>query len=523
MFRAPIHRIASTRPTASYITRLTATATLAYLLALLVPVATARPVLAPLTALLVLQASLYQTIRSGIRKVASVAAGVLVAVGVAEFIGFSWWQLALVIAGALLIGRALRLGDDLLEVPISAMLIFASAGSHSAATGRVVDTLVGTAAGLAGGLIFATPRVQPAREAVGTLAGQLAELLSRMAGDLTAPGGCAGQATAGAGAQNVAADRGTVAASSTEAASSGPYSTGQHSTGPHSTGPHSTGTGVTAACVTEWLTQARALRDEIERVDDTLRQAADSVRLNPRSRLGRGLPGHARRQPVPDNLLVTEVALRGGLETLELATVTVRGLARSVLDSTGIDSDRSPVRDEQTRARLADVLGNLAQAIRTYGRLVQLYPLESETLKSELAGQLRAAHREQDELAAVLEPRVPAEGGSSEWPLRGEILTHVDRLRTGLRPEAVPLPELAHPVPRARAGSGRRFPLQRGSANFSRANFGRASLGKASLGKAGLGKASRQGTSRREARRRPADRADRADRAGTMTGARGSE
>jgi hypothetical protein len=460
MFRDPIHRITAARPTASYSARLTATATLAYLLALMVPAATARPVLAPLTALLVLQASLYQTIRSGARKVASVIAGVLVAVVVAEFIGFSWWQLALVIAAALVIGRALRLGDDLLEVPISAMLIFASAGSHSAATGRVVDTLVGTAAGLAGGLIFAAPRVQPAREAVGTLAGRLADLLSRMAGDLTAPGGCAGEADARAAADGAAG--------------------GDTATGPN------------AACVTEWLTQARALRDEIERVDDTLRQAADSVRLNPRSRLGQSLLGLARRRPVPDDLLVTEVALRGGVETLEHATVTVRGLARSILDSTGIDSDRAPVRDEQTRARLADVLGNLAEAIRTYGRMVQLYPSTSESLESELAGQLAAAHREQDELAAVLEPRVPAEGGSSEWPLRGEILTHVDRLRTGLRPEAMPHPELAHRVPSARTRPGRRFPVQRGSA-------------------------SRQGTSRRENRRRPSDRAR------STAGARGSE
>ncbi len=141
--------------------------------------------LAPLTALLVLQASLYQTIRSAIRKVLSVTVGVLVAVGVAEFIGFSWWQLALVIAAALVIGRVLRLGDDLLEVPISAMLIFSSVGTHAAATGRVVDTLVGAAAGLAGGLVFAgRPRVQPARSAVGHLAGQVAGLLDRMASDL---------------------------------------------------------------------------------------------------------------------------------------------------------------------------------------------------------------------------------------------------------------------------------------------------------------------------------------------------
>src|ERR1700753_2786727 len=104
---ASIRRFLSTRPAISHIPRLTAPATFAYLLALLIPAGTSRPVLAPLTALLILQASLYQTIRSGIRKVASVTVGVLVAVTVAEFIGFSWWQLALVIAGALLIGRVL--------------------------------------------------------------------------------------------------------------------------------------------------------------------------------------------------------------------------------------------------------------------------------------------------------------------------------------------------------------------------------------------------------------------------------
>src|SRR3984885_9816656 len=90
--------VRSTRATAAYITRLTATATFAYVLATLIPGTTDRPVLAPLTALLVLQASLYQTIRSGLKKVLSVAAGVVLAVGLAELIGFSWWQLMLVIA-----------------------------------------------------------------------------------------------------------------------------------------------------------------------------------------------------------------------------------------------------------------------------------------------------------------------------------------------------------------------------------------------------------------------------------------
>jgi Aromatic acid exporter family member 1 len=382
---ALLRRFRSARPGLLYISRLTATATFAYVLALAVPAGTSRPVLAPLTALLVLQASLYQTIRSAMRKVLSVTVGVLVAVGVAEFIGFSWWQLALVIAAALCIGRALRLGDDLLEVPISAMLIFSSVGPHAAATGRMVDTLVGAAAGLAGGLIFAgKPPVQPARSAVGRLAGQVAGLLDRMATDL------ADDEQAG-------------------------------------TGLDGTGNDLTGEAV-QWLTQARALRDEIERVDDKLREAAESARLNPRALVTPVGTAEATE---------TTVALRGGLEALEHAALTLRGLARSVLDSAEIATKESPVRDHCTRVRLASVLAKLGEAIRTYGRLVQLTPAGDESLESELAAELEEAHGLQDELADLLKPRIGDGGEPSEWPLRGEILTHVDRLRTGLSVEAV--------------------------------------------------------------------------------------
>jgi hypothetical protein len=408
MLFASLHRIRSARPTFLYISRLTATATFAYLLALIIPAGTSRPVLAPLTALLVLQASLYQTIHSAVRKVLSVTVGVLVAVGVAEFIGFSWWQLALVIACALIIGRVLRLGDDLLEVPISAMLIFSSVGAHAAATGRVVDTLVGAAAGLGGGLVFAgRPRVQPARSAVGHLAGQVAGLLDRMASDLAR----------------------------TRLEDTGPENTGQENTGQESAGRADDDLRGEAA---QWLAQARALRDEIERVDDALREAADSARLNPRA-----LVRPSGTTPVTE----TTVALRGGLEALEHAALTLRGLARSVLDSAEIDSECSPVRDRETRVQLASVLAKLGEAIRTYGQLVQLTPAGSESLESELVAELDEAHRLQDELADLLRPQARA-GGPSEWPLRGEILAHVDRLRTGLSVDTIS--RATHPAARRR-------------------------------------------------------------------------
>jgi hypothetical protein len=150
------------------------------------------------------------------------------------------------------------------------------------------------------------------------------------------------------------------------------------------------------------------------------------------------------------------VSLRGGLEALEHAALTVRGLARSVLDGARIDSSANPFRDEATLARLADVLTQLGAVIRTYGALVQSMPAGSDSLESELAAQLEETHRLQDRLADLLAPRpcpVPvtetghadADGeraaefiAGSQWPLRGEILTHVDRLRTGLTADSIP-------------------------------------------------------------------------------------
>src|ERR1039458_7359789 len=121
------------QPTAVYIARLTLTAVFAYLLALRLPGASSRDVLAPLTALLVVQATLFHTIRSAIQRVVGVTAGGLAAVAVAAYVPFSWWVLGLLIAGALVLGLILRLREDILEVPISAMLIF-SVEYNSAAT-----------------------------------------------------------------------------------------------------------------------------------------------------------------------------------------------------------------------------------------------------------------------------------------------------------------------------------------------------------------------------------------------------
>jgi len=292
---------------------------------------------------------------------------VLAAVAVSAYVPFSWWVLGLLIAGTLALGLMLRLREETLEVPISAMLIFA-VDSHAAATSRITETLVGAAAGLAAGLLFAPLRVQPAKDAIGDLADQMADLLGQMADGL--------------------ADE------------------------------------PDPRRAAEWLDRTRALRGEIERVDDALSQAENSIRLNPR-RL---------RYPNP------AAGLRDGVDTLERAATDLRVLARAVADSARLDSGDSPVKDAETRARLAAVIAELGASVRAYGQLIETDPEPFSTpvapaepaLSLVLEDHLEEARRRQDQLADLLAAD-PAERPDG-WPLRGEILAHVDRLRSELQP-----------------------------------------------------------------------------------------
>jgi Aromatic acid exporter family member 1 len=190
---------------------------------------TPSPVLAPLTALLVVQLTMYETVAQGLQRVASVAGGVLVAVVVASEVGLTWWSLGAIVAVSLVLGRLLRLGPQLLEMPISAMLVLAvgATGAEAAALGRVYETLLGAGVGVLVNLVIAPPLyVQPAGDAVAELADRLARFSRELAAQLRA------------GWSRAAADR--------------------------------------------WLTDARSLGAEVARADTTLARAEQSARLNPR-------------------------------------------------------------------------------------------------------------------------------------------------------------------------------------------------------------------------------------------------
>jgi hypothetical protein len=73
-----------------------------------------------------------------------------------NWIGLTWWSLGAVILAALVVARVLRLGEQMLEAPISAMLILGVTHHDVAAYVRVINTLIGAGVGIAFGVMFPT-------------------------------------------------------------------------------------------------------------------------------------------------------------------------------------------------------------------------------------------------------------------------------------------------------------------------------------------------------------------------------
>jgi hypothetical protein len=151
------------RPTLVHVARLTSAAVVAYLITLVVTDG-AIDLTGPLTALLVMQASAYSTLRMGAVRVGAVLAGVLVAGLLSSWVGLTWWSLGAAIAASLFLGKVLRLGEQALETPITAMLILGVTNPDIAAEVRIVNTFIGAGVGMALNLLY-PPAMPTARAA----------------------------------------------------------------------------------------------------------------------------------------------------------------------------------------------------------------------------------------------------------------------------------------------------------------------------------------------------------------------
>lgn len=104
--------------------------------------------------------------------------------------------------------------------------------------------------------------------------------------------------------------------------------------------------------------------------------------------------------------------------------------------------DDGALSDSETRACLASVLRQLAAAIRTFGHLVRTDTVSDQAteaarrqLEATLTEQLAEAQRCQGKLADLLRDGRAVRDQQPAWPLHGELLTHLTRLRAELEVE----------------------------------------------------------------------------------------
>jgi hypothetical protein len=160
----------------------------------------------------------------------------------------------------------------------------------------------------------------------------------------------------------------------------------------------------------ERLHEARRLDHDIAGVDAALRQAEDSLRLNPRVQEG----------------LLHRVVLRTGLDTLEICTVVLRVLARSLTDLAKV-REPQPLFDPRAGAVLEELLSEIADAVVSFAVLVTTDVSRSaESAEVRLSEELRTAAATRDRLARLFLDEVRRD--ASQWQLHGSVLTEVTRI-----------------------------------------------------------------------------------------------
>jgi hypothetical protein len=166
------------RDTVRQITKTALAATLAWELSIVLLHST-LPALAALGAILTVQVTVKQTITFGIQQVVGVTVGVGGALVLVSVLGVHLWTVALLILLALVVGNLLRLGRQVNQVAISAVLVLALGTGYGSV--RIIDTLLGATVGVLVNALLAPPtHVQAAAAEVARVAEDLGLLLTEI-------------------------------------------------------------------------------------------------------------------------------------------------------------------------------------------------------------------------------------------------------------------------------------------------------------------------------------------------------
>ncbi|MFH0172572.1 FUSC family protein [Streptomyces cacaoi] len=158
------------------------------------------------------------------------------------------------------------------------------------------------------------------------------------------------------------------------------------------------------------LHEARRLDHDIVRVDAALRQAEDSLRFNPRVREG----------------LLHRVVLRTGLDTLEICTVVLRVLARTLTDLAKV-REPEPLFPAGIGEVVERLLSEIADAVVSFAVLVttSVSP-NADAAEERLTAELRQAAATRDKLAQLLLEQLQHD--ARQWQLHGALLTEATRI-----------------------------------------------------------------------------------------------
>ncbi|NYD38111.1 FUSC family protein [Actinomycetospora corticicola] len=146
------------------------------------------PFFAPIACVLVLGISLTNRLRRSVELAVGVSVGVGVGDAIVLVIGSGWWQIAVVVALALLVALLFDVGALLLnQAAVSAVLVATlQPPGTSAAFSRWLDTLIGAALGLLVAAVLPSNPLTAARRTVDTLLDELSEALRGAAESLEA-------------------------------------------------------------------------------------------------------------------------------------------------------------------------------------------------------------------------------------------------------------------------------------------------------------------------------------------------
>ena len=324
-----------------------------------------QPLLAALTAMLVVQVTPVSLLASGADRVVAVVTGVTLAVVFASVVPLEWWSLGLLIFVSMAVGQALRLRDNLIEVPISAMLVLGvgTLGTGSVAWQRIVETLVGAGVGVATNLLF-PPKVATASaaRAIDGLADSISELVGHAAAELS----------------ELIEEGDEIAPSSRQ-----------------------------------WLDEARRITQvDVPRAGSALAHAEEGRRLN------------VRAVRTPD----LGPGLRQGLEALEHCAVAIRSMFRALVDATSDQGATPDEVVTDLFLGLAQTFGEVAAGIDAFGQLVRNDATPAAKLSTEDALELRAALEGLQEARARLEDLLTIELTPELRELNAVALSTVRRL-----------------------------------------------------------------------------------------------